>query len=77
MVFPIMGGASYSRGAPNDRREMKTANTTKLIEATLGALGIVGIAAALAPNAGAIAAGLLVTGGLAAMGATEAKKRAY
>lgn len=57
---------------------MKTLDKTKLIEATIAATAIIGVAAAVVTaNAGAIAAGILIVGTLAAMVTLDVKKRAY
>ncbi|MBC2607312.1 hypothetical protein [Pelagicoccus albus] len=56
---------------------MKTANKTQLIEATIAATAIIGLAAVVIPTVGVMAAAAVVGAGLFGMAALETKKRAY
>lgn len=56
---------------------MNTVNKTQLIGAVIAAVVVIGLAAAIIPNVGMIAAGTVIAGGLLAMGVFEGKKRAY
>ena len=72
-----MAKIGYGLFSNRKKNEMKTANTIKLVEATIAAVAIFGLAVAIVPSMGIAAAGVLVAGGLAAMAALEAKGRVY
>ncbi|MBK1880426.1 hypothetical protein [Pelagicoccus mobilis] len=56
---------------------MNALNTTKVFEATLATVAVIGAAAVIVPAAGIMTAIGVVAGGLVAMAALETKKRAY
>ena len=56
---------------------MNALNTTKLFEATLATLGVIGAAAVIVPAAGILTAIGVVAAGMGAMAALETRKSAY